>query len=102
MKLTPTSFRKGVNWIFLLLLYHFVAFLAYSFLVTNIVHSLVGLDGKSSAAYGVLVAFQCLYWLIVAFWAIFRGQMSYADVRRNIPHLKKKAFPLYNIFIKPL
>ena len=35
MKVTPSSFRKGVNWFFLVVVFHFVAFLLYAFLINN-------------------------------------------------------------------
>jgi hypothetical protein len=90
MKITPSSFRRGVKWVLSLLLFHFVGFLLYSFLIGNIVRSLYYMDENLGATHGVLIAFQCLYWLLIAFWAVFRGEMTYADVQRNIKNAAKE------------
>ncbi len=90
MKLTPSSFRRGVKWVLSLLLFHFVGFLLYSFLIGNIVRPLYYVDENLGAAHGVLIAFQCLYWFLISFWVVFRGEMSYADVQRNIKNAAKE------------
>ncbi|MBQ8351412.1 MAG: hypothetical protein IJY20_05160 [Clostridia bacterium] len=48
------------------------------------------MDENLGAAHGVLIAFQCAYWLLIAFFAVFRGEMSYADVQRNIKNAAKE------------
>ena len=56
----------------------------YAILFDNVVESLVIMDENVRAAHAVVVAFQCFFWLLMAFWFVFRGKMAESDVRRNV------------------
>ena len=84
MKLKPSSFRNGVKWLLILLIFHFVSFVIYSFLFAPPVKQMYGMDEQRALAYATVLLFECLFWLIMAFAWVTRWHMSYSDVRREI------------------
>ena len=78
----PSAFRAGIKWLGALILFHFGAFLAYSILLTPIVKSMYDRDNAHGRAFATILAFQCVFWLLVAILWVARGEMSYAENRR--------------------
>ncbi len=78
----PSSFRAGVKWLGALLLFHLGAFLAYSLLMVSIVKSMYDRDNDHGRAFATILVFQCVFWLLVAFLWVARGEMSYSENRR--------------------
>lgn len=82
-KLNPSSFRRGVNWLGLLLLSYFIAFVGYSFLLAPLVKQMY-VDDRQSRAYGIILLFSLLYWLAFTFVTVVRGKMSYSETRTSL------------------
>lgn len=83
MKLKPSSFRRGVKFLFFLALCHIIGFVLYSVVLSNLVKERFS-HSEIDGAYGMIMLFDLLFWLLVAVVWIVRGEMSYSDIRRNI------------------
>lgn len=90
IKLTPAAFRKGVNWMLFLALFHFAGNILYGAFVNNSVKIMFDKDENYARAYGVVLGFQLVFWLIVALIYIWRGLMSFSDVQREIKNAAKE------------
>lgn len=101
MKLKPGSFRNGVKWLFVLLIFHFVSLLIYSLLFAPPIRQMYGMDDERTRAYFSVLLFQCLFWLLAAFFWVIRWQMPYSDVRRDIlSAAKEEGFSSWRYFCK--
>lgn len=89
-KLTPAAFRRGVHWMLLVAAIHLAGRLLYGVLFSNTVKILWNKDENYTGANGVVLVFQLVFWLLVALIYIWRWQMSYADVQREMKNAAKE------------
>ncbi len=97
----PSSFRSGVKWLFVLLVFHFISFVLYSLVFAPPIKQMYGMDEERVRAYFTVLLFQCLFWAIMALFWVLRWQMSYSDVRRDIlAAAKEEGFSSFRYFCK--
>ena len=99
MKLKSSSFRNGIKWLFVLLVFHLISFLIYSLLFAPPIRQMYGMDDDRARAYATVLLFQCIFWAIMAIFWVVRWHMSYSDVRRNIlAAAKEEGFSSFRYF----
>ena len=89
-KLTPAAFRRGVNWLLFVALFHIAGNILYGAFFNNSAKILFDKDENYAKAYGVVLTFQLLFWLLVALLYIWRGVMSFSDVQREMKNASKE------------
>ena len=89
-KLTPAAFRKGINWLLFVAVFHLAGNILYGAFVNNSVKIMFDKDENYARAYGVVLGFQLIFWLIVALIYIWRGVMSFSDVQREMKNASKE------------
>lgn len=104
-KLTPAAFRKGVNWLLFVAIFHFAGNIVYGAFLGNSAMILFDKDENYAKAYTLVLAFQLLFWMLVSLIFIWRWQMSYAEVQREMKNTaKEEGFNpnryFYNAFFK--
>lgn len=104
-KLTPAAFRKGVNWLLFVAIFHFAGNIIYGAFFGNSAMILFDKDENYAKAYTLVLTFQLLFWLLVALIFIWRWQMSYSEVQREMKNAaKEEGFNpnryFYNAFFK--
>ncbi len=90
IKLTPAAFRRGVNWLLFVALFHLAGNILYGALFNNAAKILFDKDENYAKAYGVVLVFQLFFWLLVALLYIWRGVMSFSDVQREMKNASKE------------
>ena len=90
IKLTPAAFRKGVNWLLFVALFHLAGQILYGAFVNNSAKIMFDKDENYARAYGLVLGFQLVFWLIVALIYIWRGLMSFSDVQREMKNAAKE------------
>lgn len=90
IKLTPAAFRKGINWLLFVAVFHLAGNILYGLLFNNSAKILFDKDENYAKAYALVLTFQLLFWLLVALIYIWRWQMSYADVQREMKNASKE------------
>lgn len=100
MKLKPGSFRKGMKWLLTLAVFHVAAFVLYSVLLAGVTKERF-MHGDANAAYITVLIFGLIFWLAVGIVWVVRGEMSYAEVRRNIlTAAKEESFSFMGYFCR--
>ena len=89
-KLTPTAFRRGVNWLLLVAAFHLVGQILYGAFFNNTVKLMFDKDENYAGAYSVVLIFQLVFWLLIALLFIWRGIMSFSEVQREIKNAAKE------------
>ncbi|MBQ8174757.1 MAG: hypothetical protein IJ009_05080 [Clostridia bacterium] len=89
MKITPSSFRSGVKWLGILVMFHAAAFFLYSITLSSMLKTRFDY-GEIREAYTTVLIFDLVFWAIVAVVWVLRGQMSHDEVRRKIVTAQKE------------
>ena len=89
-KLTPSAFRRGINWMLFLAIFHLAGQILYGAFFNGSVKVMFDKDEDYARAFGTVLVFQLIFWLIVALLYIWRGLMSFADVQREMKKASKE------------